>query len=171
MTVSLRVTELGSYYTLGDIAEELGPFTVEEEQASNFDQELADKLHVDVKEILAARLTEMTRETTFQEVAEVLSSTVRHDTPNKLILFSAGLLTFTEQDQVNVLMSGESAGGKSYSALEIASYFPNDILIILGNASPRAFYHESGSWDPDRKQLIVDLKGKLLVLLDNPHYS
>ena len=133
--------------------------------------ELAKKLGVEAKDILTGRLNEIRRETTFEETAEVLSSTVRYDTPNKLILFSAGLLTFTEQDQVNVLMSGESSGGKSYSALEIASYFPNDILIILGNASPRAFYHESGTWDKDRRQLVVDLKSKLLVLLDNPHYS
>src|SRR3972149_7106966 len=169
MSVTQRITEMGNYYRRADSPEELGPFTVQQEQDPVFDGDLARKLHAEPKEILEARLNEIKRETTFQEVAEVLSSTVRHDTPNKLILFSAGLLTFTEQDQVNVLMSGESAGGKSYSALEIASYFPSDILIILGNASPRAFYHESGTWDKDRKQLIVDLKGKLLVLLDNPH--
>jgi hypothetical protein len=160
---------MGFYYKAA--AEELGPFTVEQEQDAKFDEDLAAKLGVEIKDILTARLNEIRRETTFAETADVLSSTVRDDTPNKLILFSAGLLTFTEQDQVNVLMSGESAGGKSYSALEIASYFPSDILIILGNASPRAFYHESGTWDKDRKQLVVDLKAKLLVLLDNPHYS
>jgi hypothetical protein len=171
MSVIQRITETGTYYKRADSGEELGPFTTEQEQDANLDIQVAAQLQVEPREILEARLNELKREITFQEVAEVLSSTVRFDTPNKLILFSAGLLTFTEQDQVNVLMSGESAGGKSYSALEIASYFPNDILIILGNASPRAFYHESGTWDKDRKQLIVDLKGKLLVLLDNPHYS
>ena len=171
MTVIQRITDMGFYYHRVDSQDELGPFTVQQEQDTTFDVELGKKLGVEAREILEARLSEVTRETTFEEIAEVLSSTVRHDTPNKLILFSAGLLTFTEQDQVNVLMSGESSGGKSYSALEVASYFPSDLLIILGNASPRAFYHESGTWDKDKKQLIVDLKSKLLVLLDNPHYS
>ena len=101
------------------------PFTVEDEENPELDKTLASKLGVDFKEILAARLYEIRRPTTFDEVADVLGCTIRHDQANKLILFAAGLLTFTDEDQFNILMSGESAGGKSYTAQEVVSYFPS----------------------------------------------
>ena len=50
--------------------------------------------------------------TTLEEITAVLSSTIRQDEANKLILFCAGLLTFTEQDQINILMAGESSGAE-----------------------------------------------------------
>ena len=117
-----RVTDVGYYYRAGEV--ELGPFTVADEDDSKFRADLASKLGVEPKEIHRAHLEELVRPTTFNEVAEALGSTIRHDQPTKLILFCAMLLTFTDEDQVNVLMSGESAGGKSYNALEVAAYFP-----------------------------------------------
>jgi hypothetical protein len=40
----------------------------------------------------------------------------------------------------------------------------------MATASPRAFYHDHGTWDDEKKQLVVDLRGKILVFLDQPHY-
>lgn len=103
-----RITDVGYYYRTGD--KELGPFTVQDEEDPSFINELATKLSVDPKEFVEARLREIIRPTNFNEVGEVLNSTIRHDQANKLILFSAGILNFTDQDQINTLMSGESAG-------------------------------------------------------------
>jgi hypothetical protein len=164
-----RITDAGYYYRAGDI--ELGPFTFQEEQDSQFDANLAVKLGDEPKELLRARLREAVRPTTFSEVGEVLGSTIRHDLAAKLILFCAGILTFTDEDQINVLMSGESAGGKSYISLEIAAYFPQDIQIIVARASPTAFFHDVGTWDKDAKVLRVNLKQVLLIFLDQPHYT
>jgi len=166
--VTQRITDVGYYYRAGDM--ELGPFTVEQEQDPKFDDELASKLGVESKEILKARLVKSQRPTTFSEVAEVLASTIRKDQATKLILFSAMLLTFTDEDQINILMSGESAGGKSYNALEVAAYFPQDLILFIGRASPTSFFHDRGTWDDAAKVLRVDLSGKILILLDQPHY-
>ncbi|MGA2626476.1 MAG: hypothetical protein ABSF63_05355 [Candidatus Bathyarchaeia archaeon] len=166
--VEQRITDMGFYYK--GSGEEIGPFTVEQEASATFDNEIADKLAVEVKDILLARQRELLRSAGFEEVAEILGSTVRADLANKLIMFCAGLLNFTDQDQVNILMAGESAGGKSYTALEVASYFPEDALRIMATASPKAFYHDHGTWDAERKVLIVDLKQKIILFLDQPHY-
>lgn len=164
-----HITDVGYYYRAGDL--ELGPFTVQDEEDPKFDLELAAKLSVEPKEILLAQLREIQRPMALDEVAEILGSTIRQDKATKLILFSGMLLTFTDEDQVNILMSGESAGGKSYISLEVAAYFPKDIQLIIARASPTAFFHDVGTWDDEAKVLRVDLRQKILILLDQPHYT
>jgi hypothetical protein len=110
----------------------------------------------------------------FDDVAKTLGSTVKNDRANKLILFSAMLLTYTEEEQVNVLMAAESAAGKSYLPLELAQYFPQEDVHRYGGASPTAFFHEvSGgelaTWDEEKKLCRVNLANKILVFLDQPH--
>jgi hypothetical protein len=166
--VSMRVTDPGTYYRVGDVETPL--CTAQDEQDPGFDVKLAEKLGVEVKEIMAARYYDIRRPTDFTELADVLGSTIRFDAASKLILLCAGVLTFTSEDQVNVTMSGESSAGKSYTTLEVANYFPRDIVRILATASPRSFYHDSGEYDKDRKLLIVDLKQKLIIFLDQPDY-
>jgi len=163
-----RVTDAGCYYRVGAVESDL--CTMQDEQDVEFDLRLAQKLGVDVKEIMAAREYEIQRPTTFDEVADVLASTIRHDRSSKLILLCAGILTFTDEDQMNILMSGESAGGKSYTALEVASYFPRDIVQIIATASPTSFIHDA-QWDDEAKVLRKDLRQKLLIFLDQPHYQ
>jgi len=167
--VKMRITDQGHYYEHDGKVE--GPFTLQDEQMTDFDLILAIKLGVEPKDILQARLWEITRPTTFDEVAEVLGSTVRRDKPTKLILLAGMVLTFTDEDQINILMSSESAAGKSYDAVEVAAYFPSEVMRILGSASPTAFYHEEGVFDKNRNALVVDLRGIILIFLDQPHYS
>jgi hypothetical protein len=164
-----RITDIGCYYRAGNL--ELGPFTVKDEEDPQFDTELAAKLGVKPKDVVLARLIETVRPTTFEEIAEILGSTIRQDEPTKLILFCAGILTFTSEDQINVLMSGESAGGKSYITLEVAAYFPSTIQIVVARASPTAFFHDAGTWDKEAKVLRVNLRQMLLIFLDQPHYT
>jgi hypothetical protein len=168
-SVVQRITPAGSsYYRAGEV--ELGAFTFEDEQNLNFDLELAAKLSVDPKEVVLARMKETQRPTTFEEIADVLGSTVREDLPTKLILFSAGILTFTNEDQINALMSGESSGGKTHVTIEVTSYFPPDIVRIIGSASPKAFHHDMGEWDEEQQAERVNLRGLIIVFLDQPHY-
>ena len=60
-----------------------------------------------------------------KSVANILDVMIKHDRANRLILFYASLLTFTEEDQINIIMSGESAGGKSYLPQKVCDYFPS----------------------------------------------
>jgi hypothetical protein len=166
-----RISDVGFFYGLRTGGQELGPFTLDDEDKPQFDGELAKKLNVDLKEVLKARIYEVRRPTGFDEVADTLGCTIRQDQANKLILLSAGLLTFTEEDQINILMSSESASGKSYVAQEVASYFPSGMVRYIATASPTAFFHDEGTWDKEAHLLRVDLKRKILIFLDQPHYS
>ncbi len=170
-SVKIRVTEVGTYYSTHFMQQELFVSVQDENENPQSDVILAKKLGVDVKDIMAARFQDVCRPTNFEELADVLGSTIRHDRSNKLILLCGGVLTFTDQDQNNFIMSGESSGGKSYTALEIASYFPHNILRIMATASPTAFFHEHGTWDKENHVLRVDLRQKLLIFLDQPHYT
>jgi len=64
--VKQRITATGYYYRCGEV--ELGPYLLEDEQAHDFDDVLARKLGVDVKDVLASRLREIVRPTSFQEL-------------------------------------------------------------------------------------------------------
>lgn len=123
------------------------------------------------KEEVVKSLREIIRPTTFDEIAEVLSSTIKCDVDTKTILFCACLLTFTEEDQLTILMSGDSASGKSYIAREVCSYFPSNIVREIASASPTAFMHECGEWSREQNIQRVDLEKVILLFFDQPHYS
>jgi len=110
---------------------------------------------------------------TVDDVIQILGSTVKHDDYNKAITFLAMLLTYTEEDQINLGFLAESSAGKSYIPLELSQYFPKEDVIKLGYASPTAFFHEFGEIVTDpvtkRKIIHVDLKRKILIFLDQPH--
>lgn len=102
------------------------------------------------------------------QLADILESTVKHDRENKIITFLCLLLTYTDTDQVNIGYNAASSTGKSYIPLELAAYFPAEDLIILGYASPTAFFHELGEWDEEQKIRVIDLSKKIIVFLDQP---
>jgi len=78
------------------------------------------------------------------EVAEILGTTIKADDTNKRILFLNMLLNYTEEDQQNIAFNAPSSTGKSYLALQIADYFPEEDVLALGYTSPKAFFHELG---------------------------
>lgn len=106
----------------------------------------------------------------WKDVDIALSSTIKRDSPTKLIVFAAMILTQTEDDQINVGLQAESATGKTYIPLEVAAYFPQEEVVIIAGASPTAFFHEYGSWDDERRVNVVNLEGKILIFLDFPDY-
>ncbi|MEM3489604.1 MAG: hypothetical protein QXO75_08150, partial [Nitrososphaerota archaeon] len=83
-------------------------------------------------------------EMTLDELDEVLSSTIKKDRTSKLITFLAMLLNYTEEDQQNIAFSGPSSSGKSWIALQVAKYFPEEDIIKFGYSSPQAFFHLPG---------------------------
>jgi hypothetical protein len=113
---------------------------------------------------------ELTKEISWEEVSVVLSTSIKKDENPKLIDFCGKLLAQTNDDQLNIVFQAESSVGKSYIPLEVATYFPSSEVIKIASASPTAFYH-SGVWDVERKALIVDLRHKILIFLDMPHFQ
>jgi hypothetical protein len=87
---------------------------------------------------------ERAKELTVDDLVSILGSTVKHDNENKAITFLVMLLTYTEEDQINLGFLAESSTGKSYIPLELAWYFPEEDVIKLGYASPTAFFHDYG---------------------------
>jgi len=169
MSVSMRVSAEGYWYQNGE--KQHGPFTVQQEKETGFTEKLAVQLGCAVELIQAARLKTVLRPMTLDSLDEILGTTIRQDYATKLILFLSGLLTFTNEDQINVLMAGEASAGKSYLAIQITSYFPPGIPLLIGTASPAAFIHDVGEYDKETHIVRIDLRNKIIVLLDQPHYS
>ncbi len=79
-----------------------------------------------------------------EDLINILGSTVKHDDQNKAITFLTMLLTYTEEDQINLGYLAESSTGKSYIPLELAWYFPIEDVLKLGYASPTSFFYDYG---------------------------
>jgi hypothetical protein len=108
---------------------------------------------------------------TIEDLTRILSSTVKRDDANKVITFLGMLLTYTEEDQINIGFLAESSTGKSYIPLQSSQYFPEEDIIESGYASPTAFFHDYSKVEKKNKKLsfYVDLEKKILLFLDQPH--
>jgi len=132
---------------------------------------VAQELGVTPKIVYDAILESYQSPLSLDGLAEILETTIKRDRTAKLITFLGMLLTQTEQDQINIAFSSESSTGKSYIPLEIMEYYPEGERIILAGASPTAFFHEVGEWDEERKVIRVNLEKKILIFLDQPHWT
>jgi hypothetical protein len=92
-------------------------------------------------------------------VLSTLSSTIKADDRNKLILFLCFLLNYTEEDQQNISFNAPSSTGKSYLALEIAKYFPPEDVKLHSYTSPTAFFHELGKLSTTDGKPLKELNG------------
>jgi 5S rRNA maturation endonuclease (ribonuclease M5) len=111
------------------------------------------------------------KEITLEDLDEILELTIKGDKANKLITFLAQLSAFTENNQFNIMYNAPSSAGKSYIALQCSKLFPSEDLIILGNCSATAFFHESGKYSIERNTIVVDLSRKVLLFTENQHYQ
>jgi hypothetical protein len=123
------------------------------------------------EEVVVELTPDLTKEISWKEVAESLSTSVKKDYSAKVITFDSMLLAQTREDQTNVGFQAESGTGKSYVPIEIAGYFPKNEVVIIAGASPTAFFHDRGEWNEEKQALIVDLENKILVFLDQPHFQ
>jgi hypothetical protein len=167
-SVVARCTDNGWVFEAN--SKSLGPFSLKEMSNAEFDMQVSRQLGVESKEILAARLRDYTREISLEELNSIISTTVKRDEPTKAITFLGMLLAQTIEDQYNIAFQAESSTGKSYIPLELANYFPKEDQLIYASASPTSFFHEVGQWDKDRKVITVNLEGKILVFMDQPHW-
>jgi hypothetical protein len=96
------------------------------------------------------------KELDFEELADILSSTIKEDRVNKVITFLIMLGTYTEEEQSNEMFRAESTTGKSYIPLEIALYFPEEDIKKIGFASPTSFFHEFGERVKGEKTITTE---------------
>ncbi|MCA9332128.1 hypothetical protein KC968_04290 [Candidatus Saccharibacteria bacterium] len=113
-------------------------------------------------------LTTPPKEMTLDEVADVLSLTIKNDDSNKKIVFLAMLSAYTEQSQINVTLNAPSATGKTYLATEIAKLFPKEDRVERSGASPTSFFYGEGVVNKVRKAKIVSLSRKILIFFEQP---
>jgi len=143
--------------------------------------QVSSRLRTPEKTQMLEHLSEVNKPLTVDDLIELLGSTVKHDDENKVITFLTKLLTYTEDDQMNIGFLAQSSTGKSYIPLETAWFFPQEDVLEYGYSSPTAFVHDWGVPLPDpsdtrnvedekkRKIIHVDLHQKILIFLDQPH--
>lgn len=103
------------------------------------------------------------------ELADILSLTIKEDKTNKIITFLCCLAAFTEDSQFNISFNAPSSSGKSYIPSEEALLFPKEDVIKVGYCSPTAFFHDHGVFNKDIGGYCMDLERKIMIFLDQPH--
>ena len=110
------------------------------------------------------------QEMTVDELAKVLNLTIKHDFDNKCITFLGMLLTYTENDQLNIMFNAASSTGKTYICSEVAKYFPANDVKMYGKTTPTAFYYNESlsKADEETSEKYIDLERKILVFTEQP---
>lgn len=108
-------------------------------------------------------------EMSLDQLADILDETIKCDRYNKCILFAGMLTTYTEQDQLNICLLGQSSSGKTYLAQEVAKYFPEEDIKEYAEVSPTAFKHMSPIIDEETGKEYVDLERKVMLFTEMPH--
>jgi hypothetical protein len=109
------------------------------------------------------------KELTLDELAEVLSLTIKHDYENKIVTFLAMLSAYTDHSQINISFNAPSSAGKTYLAREIADFFPEEDRIALSGASPTSFFYGEAEEDEERNARLVNLERKILIFYEQPN--
>ncbi len=84
--------------------------------------------------------TSQFKEMTLDEVAKVLSLTIKDDDSNKKIVFLGMLSAYTKESQINVSLNAPSSTGKTYIVKEVAGLFPEDDKTEIHGATPTSLY-------------------------------
>lgn len=104
-----------------------------------------------------------------RDLTRILGLTIRRDEVNRLTVFLSQLSAFTPSSQLNVSFAGPSSAGKSFIPIEISHLFPRESVMLVGYSSPTAFFHEAGTYDKTKNTYLIDLSGKIITFLDQPH--
>src|SRR3989344_4183697 len=108
------------------------------------------------------------KEISIKEVCEILDSTIKKDDGNKSVAFLSMLTTYTEDAQMNLFFNAPSSTGKSHIPLSVVELFPKEDVITLAYCSPTAFFHEQGSYNKEKNEIVVDLARKIIIFTDMP---
>lgn len=105
---------------------------------------------------------EIVNEMTLEELTKILSSTIKGDDLTKQVLFLISLLTFTEQEQKNIILTGESSRGKTHNITEVTWYYPETSILRFEGATPKSFIHK-------KEAIMIDVRtGKEIRYTDKP---
>jgi hypothetical protein len=104
-----------------------------------------------------------------KQIAEFLEPIIKKDEIAKVVAFLVQFSTYLPNDQLNLIIASLSSTGKSHILLNIAKLFPQEDVLILGYSSPKAFFHELGELDKERKKIIINLERKNVIFQDQPH--
>src|SRR6202021_4315140 len=107
-------------------------------------------------------------EMSLDDLAHVLSLTIKHDKENKIITFLAMLAAYTHNSQINISFNAPSSSGKTYMTTEVAKLFPEEDKVELSGASPTSLYHGEGEYDEERHAKVVSLSRKILIFYEQP---
>ncbi len=107
-------------------------------------------------------------EMSIDDLANILDSTIKYDRQNKCILFLAMLSAYTEQDQLNICLLGQSSSGKTYLAQEVSKYFPVADVQEYAEVSPTAFKHMGSAVDEKTNEIHVDCERKIMMFTEMP---
>jgi hypothetical protein len=115
---------------------------------------------------------EIEREATLEEIVEILNSTIKFDNDIKILVFLCCLTAFTEKDQVNILMLGESSTGKTYNVSEVLQFFDSETIIKKHSVSKMAFWYDENNEVVDKETLepIVLIKPRKEKEETDEHY-
>ena len=94
---------------------------------------------------------EIVKEITLEDLTKVLSTTIKGDDLTKQVIFLVTLLTFTEQEQKNVILTGESSVGKTWNIFEILWFYPQERIMRFEGATPKSFIHK-------KEAIMVDVR-------------
>ncbi len=108
------------------------------------------------------------KEMTLDDVAKVLSLTIKDDDSNKKIVFLGMLSAYTKESQVNVSLNAPSSTGKTYIVKEVAGLFPAVDKIEIHAATPTSFFYEIDYIDKERKVRYKDVQRKILIFYELP---
>lgn len=103
------------------------------------------------------------------QIKEILGLTIKKDNESKLIAFLCALSAYSEDAQFNISFNAPSSSGKSYIPTQIVKLFPKEDVMEIAYCSPTAFFHDHGNLDEETNGFLVDLSGKIIIFLDQPH--
>ncbi len=74
----------------------------------------------------------------------------------------------SSDDPINLLVGGKFGIGKSTIAVRTSQLLPDDMVWSLGGLTPTALVHERGEFDEAKATHVIDLHGKIMLMLDTP---
>lgn len=111
------------------------------------------------------------KEMTLDDVAKVLSLTIKDDDSNKKVVFLGMLSAYTKESQINVSLNAPSSTGKTYIVKEVAGVFPADDKIEIHAATPTSFFYEIDYIDKEHNVRYKDVQRKILIFYELPDPS
>ena len=107
-------------------------------------------------------------EMNLEELADILSLTIKHDYLSKTVTFLGMLSAYTYDSQLNISFNAPSSSGKTYITSEVAKLFPAEDKIEISGASPTALFYQQGEVDKESGYRILNLENKILIFYELP---